>query len=103
MKTKASYNLKLREYFINISSSQLLDFRNLKHFQQVILSSYLIQWLFFGGNSDLPSWLKLTRWEMKKGIHILTISHQRSNATSKFKKALSAKRAVTRRLELKWA
>ena len=28
---------------------------NLKHFQQVILSSYLIQWLFFRGNSDLPT------------------------------------------------
>ena len=55
MKTKASYNLKLREYFINISSSQLLDFMNLKHFQQVILSSYLIKWLFFRGNSDLPT------------------------------------------------
>ena len=29
------------------------------------------------------SWLKLTRWEMKKGIHILTmtISHQQSDAT----------------------
>ena len=40
------------------------------------------------------SWLKLTRWEMNKGIHILTmtISHQRSDATWNRSRRLTCRR-----------